>query len=155
MKAITRDNNNDLSENVQGRQDKEGVICPYDLPIFGICISSFSINGIGTSYVPYRAVISGGAEGTLVPPEFRSSANPIPTPEGAYHVHHIIASTPEFENLTTSLPYMLDLSPPKCLSFRRPWKAIQKMQGRRNVNERSLVPPFFCKGAIQKGRRPF
>ena len=54
MKAITRDNNNDLSENVQGRRDKgEGVTCPYGLPIFGRCISSFSINGIGTYYVQY------------------------------------------------------------------------------------------------------
>ena len=36
--------------------------------------------------------------------------------------------------------YMLDLSLPNFLSFRRPWKAIQKMQGRRNVKGRALSP---------------
>ena len=39
MKAIIRDNNNDLSENVQGRRDKGGGggggTCPYGLSIFG------------------------------------------------------------------------------------------------------------------------
>ena len=49
-----------------------------------------------------RAVVSGGAEGALAPPEFGSSVNPIPT-RGADYAHHITASTPGFENLTTSL----------------------------------------------------
>ena len=34
---------------------------------------------------------------------FRSYVNPIFQPEGADYVHHITASTPGFENLTTSL----------------------------------------------------
>ena len=33
-------------------------------------------------YLKLRAVVSGGAEGTLAPPEFVSSVNPIPTGGG-------------------------------------------------------------------------
>ena len=50
-----------------------------------------------------RAVVSGGARDALAPPEFRSSVNPIPTREGADYAHHNTASTPGFENLTTSV----------------------------------------------------
>ena len=49
-----------------------------------------------------RAVVSGGAEGTLAPPEFGSSINPIPT-VGADYAHPTIASTLGFQNLTTAL----------------------------------------------------
>ena len=52
----------------------------------------------------YSAVVRGGAGGALAPPEFGSSVNPIPTKGGgADYAHHITASTPGFENLTTSL----------------------------------------------------
>ena len=54
MKAITRDNNNDLSENVQGRRNKGGGTCLYGLPIFGRCISSFSIN---VGFVPTKMFV--------------------------------------------------------------------------------------------------
>ena len=37
-----------------------------------------------------------------MPPEFESSVNPIPI-QLAEYAHHITASTPGFENLTTSL----------------------------------------------------
>ena len=36
----------------------------------------------GKSEKQYRAVVSGGAEGTLAPPEFGRSVNPIPTRGG-------------------------------------------------------------------------
>ena len=49
-----------------------------------------------------RAVVSGDAGGALAPPEFESSVNPIPI-QLAEYAHHITASTPGFENLTTSL----------------------------------------------------
>jgi uncharacterized Zn-finger protein len=54
-----------------------------------------------------RAVVSGGAGGALVPPELGSSIDPIPNREGRLCPlvvgHYISASTPGFENLTTSL----------------------------------------------------
>ena len=52
--------------------------------------------------VLFRAVVSGGAEGALAPPEFGSSVN-LFQPEGTDYAYHITASTPGFENLTTSL----------------------------------------------------
>ena len=55
-----------------------------------------------------QAVVSGGAGGALASLEFRSSVYPIQT-EGADYVHHITASTPEFENLTTSLGSKISL----------------------------------------------
>ena len=51
-----------------------------------------------------RAVVSGGAGGTLAPPEFRRTVNPIPT-KGADYAHHITGSTPGFGNLTTALHF--------------------------------------------------
>ena len=50
----------------------------------------------------FRAVVSGGAGGTLAPPEFGSHVNPIPT-KGADYAHHITASTPRLKKLTTFL----------------------------------------------------
>ena len=45
--------------------------------------------------------------------------------------------------------FLADLSPPKCLSFRRPWKAIQINAG---APEWSLVPIiFFAKGPFFRG----
>ena len=65
--------------------------------------------------IKYIAVVSGGAEGALAPPEFRRSVDPIPTRgvrlcpprESSKNilVHQITASTNGFENLTTSLKY--------------------------------------------------
>ena len=56
-----------------------------------------------------RAVVGGGAGGALAPLEFRSLT--LFQPEGADYVHHITASTPGFENLTTSLASMNYFSP--------------------------------------------
>ena len=55
-----------------------------------------------------RAVFSGGAEGTLAPPEFGCLVNPIPTRGGADYDHHITACQPEFENLAASLLCVTD-----------------------------------------------
>ena len=44
-------------------------------------IAAFKPDG-GSSASIYRAVVRGGAGGTLAPPEFRSSVNPIPTRGG-------------------------------------------------------------------------
>ena len=49
-----------------------------------------------------RAVVSGGAEGALASPEFRSSVNPIST-RGADYVRYITVSTLRFENLSKFL----------------------------------------------------
>ena len=53
-----------------------------------------------------RDVIRGWAGWALAHPEFGVSVNPIPTVSwgsGADYTHHITASPPGFENLTTSL----------------------------------------------------
>ena len=50
----------------------------------------------------YRAVVSGGAEGTLAPPELGDLLT-LFQPEGADYAHPIIASTLGFQNLTTAL----------------------------------------------------
>ena len=52
--------------------------------------------------VRVRAVVSGGAEGTLAPPEFGVLLT-LFQPEGADYAHPIIASTLGFQNLTTAL----------------------------------------------------
>ena len=49
-----------------------------------------------------RAVVSGGAGGALAPRNLEVLLT-LFQPEGADYVHHITASTPGFENLTTSL----------------------------------------------------
>ena len=51
-----------------------------------------------------RAVVSGGAGGTLAPPEFGCHVNPIPT-RGADYAHCITACPLGFENLVATLYY--------------------------------------------------
>jgi hypothetical protein len=50
-----------------------------------------------------RAVVSRGAGGALAPRNMGVLFT-LFQPEGADYAHHITASTPGFENLTTSLP---------------------------------------------------
>jgi hypothetical protein len=56
-------------------------------------------DGLG---ITYRAVVSGGAGSGILLTLFQ--------PEGADYAHHITASTPGFENLMTSLEYILHIN---------------------------------------------
>ena len=60
----------------------------------------------------YRAVVSGGAEGALDPPEFGTSVNPILTRGGRLCPRLCTASIPGFENLTTTLLYEMKIITP-------------------------------------------
>ena len=49
-------------------------------------------------------------------------------PEGVDYVHHITASTPGFENLTTSLSLILEATPSGIQFFKRSYKITRPPQ---------------------------
>ena len=61
-----------------------------------------------------RAVVSGGAGGSTPDLEVLLT---LFQPEGADYVHHITASTPGFENLTTSLYVVFLVIWARCISM--------------------------------------